>query len=406
MSFINDIKTEISQASDCYDNKIAKLVLFESSVINNHVIRQKEIFLESYRNDDFGNCEYLFESENESLVEKTRRTINKMFEVLKDFIDKCKNKIVETFTKIKETGLIKKLDDAQKQEPEISKIQVEYEDVTAAEKEIEKEYEEAKQRTVDIANGKIDENTINAIEEQEQRVQSKFGKKAKIVVITTVTIASLIAVAKMFISHSGNDNILKDVQKTKELVNSKKFEKFFLNLSPEKRAKFNMKTDAYDIKRINRMANGKTINFLGEANYTKILMKQITIQNNLAKLSEKLQIEKLTNITSGLKSGASKVGDFFKSAGNAVKSAAGGAKKVVKGTKAVNRTGKKIQNGVNAVKSKASRIFGTVGESTDIDNCYSDLYSDIFGEKYDSSSEINDIDTMYSEFCNDILYNF
>ena len=147
-------------------------------------------------------------------------------------------------------------------------------------------------------------------------------------------------------------------------------------------------------------------NFLGEANYTKILMKQITIQNNLAKLSEKLQIEKLTNITSGLKSGASKVGDFFKSAGNAVKSAAGGAKKVVKGTKAVNRTGKKIQNGVNAVKSKASKIFGTVGESTDIDNCYSDLYSDIFGEKYDSSSEINDIDTMYSEFCNDILYNF
>ena len=87
MSFIDNIKNDIEEASARYDLMNDKIMLFESVAYNNYIINQKEAYLDAYKYG--GDVEdYMTESEGGSFADKIKSTIRKIADALREFLQK------------------------------------------------------------------------------------------------------------------------------------------------------------------------------------------------------------------------------------------------------------------------------------------------------------------------------
>lgn len=382
MSFLNDIKTEISAASEKFDIRIDKLMLFESTAYNNYNIREKEIFLEAYKNDDFDNCEYLIESEGESFKEKTKQTIDKIIETVKEFVKKCKDKIMEILAKLRDTGLVKKLEEMIKDNPALGKLKVNYDDVSDAEDEIDKEYEKSKKRVIKLSSGKSSDDDDDDMDNQENKIDSKFGKGVKIGAIV-ISVAALIALSYQ-VFKSTNTSVDADIEKTGKLVKSLNpdvNDHRTMALDNETKKKLQGKIAGFALDAKSNAEVGKRVRLMTVEQHANITINRAVraakIQAKLGQMKEHVHVEKVVSMGEALKSALSTVADKAKDIGNTV---------------------------ANTAKNMPhfSRESADV-DSFDSDSYFSELCNDIFGESVEESPQTN-IDTLYSELCDDIFF--
>lgn len=382
MSFLNDIKTEISAASEKFDIRIDKLMLFESTAYNNYNIKEKEIFLEAYKNDDFDNCEYLIESEGESFKEKTKQTIDKIIETVKEFVKKCKDKIMEILAKLRDTGLVKKLEEMIKDNPALGKLKVNYDDVSDAEDEIDKEYEKSKKRVIKLSSGKSSDDDDDDMDNQENKIDSKFGKGVKIGAIV-ISVAALIALSYQ-VFKSTSTSVDADIEKTGKLVKSLNpdvIDHRTMDLDNETKKKLQDKIAGFALNAKSNADVGKRVRLMTVEQHANITINRAVraakIQAKLGQMKEHVHVEKVVSMGEALKNALSTVADKAKDIGSAV---AGAATKI----------------------THFSHESADV-DSFDSDSYFSELCNDIFGESVEESPQTN-IDTLYSELCDDIFF--
>lgn len=196
MSFIDNIKSEIDDASARYDLMNDKIMLFESVAYNDFIIRQKEIELDSYKYDYFGEAKNdEIEEVSASFKEKIQTAFTKIIENLKEFLEKIKEKIISLFEKIRESSLVTKIEELIKKNPKVANIKVEVKDNSKKTKLLEKEFDGAKKLFSRIKSGRVSEDDKDEIEERNNRV-AKIAAVAGATIV--ITVGAVLASMKLF----------------------------------------------------------------------------------------------------------------------------------------------------------------------------------------------------------------
>ena len=388
MSFIDNIKNDIEEASARYDLMNDKIMLFESVAYNNYIIKQKEAYLDAYRYG--GDVEdYMTESEGGSFADKIKSTIRKIADALREFLQKCKEKIIEMMQKIRESSLVEKLENLFKANPNTSKIKVEIDDNSKKINLLEKARDSLQKQKAKIKSGKISEKDGDEIEDRNNKIAVVVAASAATVAVTLGTILILLK------------------KRTKEANNS---------LSPEEKAynewlkivdELTTKGKNYDMDKDN-WGKPSVINMPGKTedltNYYKPSTSALAVRKTWAD-------SETSNVTV----------NYNPEIGHILTSGAAQESKIKQAIAKLHLS--EISNLINAAKIGISTIGNNATEATsklkgktkvptpsvesayedsfDADDYFSELCNDIFGD--DTSTE-DDFDTMYSELCNDIFF--
>ena len=346
MSFLENIKNEIDQAHDHYSLMSDKIMLFESVIYNDYIIKQKESYLDSYMYDE---NYYLTESnDNKSFVEKTKMAINKIIEKLKDFLNTCKEKMIEIFTKIKESNLIKKFESLIKVNPKVGNIKVDVEDNSSKRNFIQKTFDEAQKHLAKIKSGKISDDDVEEIEKRKNKVVVKVAAGAAVV---SMSVAAIMIALKQIKSKAEDSTTVKllppgDIGK----IHGRQ------NTATPPDVIYASDRNVQDAAIYNSIVNG----YNETAYYQSELCKSF--------------LEQLSNYTEALHRAASDAKELAL-------------------TTSSKTSGKKQ---LPVIELSSTREYGF-----DTDDYFSELCNDIFG---DDSSTDDDFNTMYEELCNDIFF--
>ena len=366
MSFIDNIKSEIDEASARYDLMNDKIMLFESVAYNNAIIKQKEAYLDAYKYG--GDIEdYMTESESDSFGSKAKSTIDKVIETLKEFFQKIKEKVTEIFEKIRDTGLVKKLEDMIKANPEAANVKVEYKDNSKLLGFLHKESDNSKKRMSRAISGKVSEKDADEAAESKNRV-AKYIAIGTGVVLTTVSIGFLIAHLKSDGTDQDINHDVKLFEKLKQKINDLSYQHEHKKLA-NKALKLNTSSKDEESQYADLYMNGLSNTDL------KTLIDIGQTEADLEKEISKTKVTRLTNIIESLRVASSTISNKFKR----------------------NTEQNKGKDQVPAPKVESA----SYEDSFDADDYFSELCNDIFGE--DTSTK-DDFDKMYSELCNDIFF--
>ena len=371
MSFIDNIKSEIDEASARYDLMNDKIMLFESVAYNNAIIKQKEAYLDAYRYG--GDVEdYFTESESESFGDKTKAVIQKIVEALKEFLQKCKEKIMEIMQKVRESNLVKKLEELFKINPKAASIKVEIEDDTKKINLLNKLLDEHNKHKAKIKSGKIDKSDIDEIDKRNNKMAIIVSSAAAVITISLG--AALVLLKKNSEEANKSTTSVIDQDQYIKMVNT-------VNEEYLKNVGFSTNYDSLingDQKKIpvdiHIKSHGESRTIHDEMEMNHVITGLAEEESKLKKFIAKFHINKLTNLVGGIRTGMS-----------TISSAVGETVNKVKG-----------KNAVPAPKVESA----SYEDSFDADNYFTELCNDIFGE--DDSSD--DFDKMYSELCNDIFF--
>lgn len=385
MSFIDNIKNDIEEASARYDLMNDKIMLFESVAYNDYIIKQKEAYLDAYKYG--GDVEdYMTESEGDSFGSKVKATINKIIENLKEFLQKCKEKIIELFEKIRESSLVKKLEELFKINPKASNIKVEIEDDSKNRNLLQKLSDSVKKQIARIKSGRISENDKDELDDRDNKIGIIVAASTATAV---VTLGAILLMLKKSSKESQNsftfdpkefkwaDESIDDAEKRyrkyqtyASIENDLDEERRFQNYEPNPwsvTGKKGSTTPLHDSSvRIDK--KGSHIDEHG------IITHTLRQQTRLEELQAKMQVTHVSSLIEGAKAGISKIGNN-------------------------NSKAAKSAQGKNEVPTPS--VESAYEDSFDADNYFSELCNDIFGE---DSSANDDFDTMYSELCNDIFF--
>ena len=375
MSFIDNIKNDIEEASARYDIMTDKIMLFESVAYNDYIIKQKEAYLDAYRYG--GDVEdYMTESESGSFGSKVKSTIDKMIETLKEFFEKIKEKVTEIFEKIRDTGLVKKLEEIIKANPEAANVKVEYKDNSKLLGFLHKESDNSKKRMSRAISGKVSEKDADEATESKNRV-AKYIAIGTGVVAVTVTLGFLLAHLKSDGTDQDTNHDVKLFEKLRQKIDDLSYQREHKKLA-NNALKLNFPKNKYSKDERNEYAD-LYMNDLSNSEL-KALIDIGQTEADLEKEISKTKVTRLTNIIESLRVGSSTISNKFK-----------------KNTEQGNG-----ENQVPPPKVDGETITSSAHEdSFDADDYFSELCNDIFGD--DSSTE-DDFDTMYSELCNDIFF--
>lgn len=426
MKLIDIIHDEINEASEKYDLVNDKIMLFESTAYNNYIIKEKEAYLEAYRYGDNYDDEYVIESESKSFAEKTKNAIHKIIENLKEFLNTCKEKIIELFEKVRETSLVKKIQELIKINPNAANIKVDVEDNSKKMSILEKMSDSAKKQLARIRSGKYSEHDEDELDERDNKLSAlEIGGIA----FVTVTLGALL----VMLNKSKTDT-------TKRTTFDQNAYTINLNKALGNTGIGGPLDASYDS--LNGM-DDKAFKRKHDPNAHQLLTKSLS---QAAKIDQKIAKEEVTRVSSiinGMKAGIGTVGN------TAVKSAHSASGKHVVPTPSVDdvfdKSGADLmksyppQKTPESMRRKAAAIktnkefkraganlidqYGATESAEEYDEYYDDNYydenydnsdnsfnadeyfselcNDIFGD--DTSTE-DDFDTMYSELCNDIFF--
>ena len=309
MSFIDNIKNDIEEASARYDIMTDKIMLFESVAYNDYIIKQKEAYLDAYRYG--GDVEdYMTESEGGSFADKAKATIDKIIEALKEFFEKIKEKVTEIFQKVRESSLIQKVEQLLKINPQAANMKVEYEDNSKLLGFLHKESDDSKKRVARAASGKVSKKDADDAEESKNRV-AKYIAIGTGVVAVTVTLGFLLAHFKkdgkdidVNADTKGLENIKKAIAKKRDEIANKKLDKKITK-------KFNKLNSLYGFDKEKELIDHNTVTEVeeGEIDY---LIKLGQTQADLDKAFAKTKVTRLTNIINSMKVALSKIGNSGK----------------------------------------------------------------------------------------------
>ena len=383
MSFIDNIKNDIEEASARYDLMNDKIMLFESVAYNDYIIKQKEAYLDAYRYG--GDVEdYMTESEGASFGSKVKATINKIIENLKEFLQKCKEKIIELFEKIRESSLVKKLEELFKINPKASNIKVEIEDDSKNRNLLQKLSDSVKKQIARIKSGRISENDKDELDDRDNKIGIIVAAS---IATAVVTLGAILLMLKKSSKESQNSFTFdpKEFKWADESINDSETRHMkFLNTA-------SFENDLEKAKGGIKPYNHYTTSYKGDASplhdssmridkkgsyvdKNDIIVHTLRQQTTLEKLQAKMQVTHLSSLIEGAKDGISKIGNNAGKAGESIQ-------------------------GKNEVPS--IHVSSAHEDSFDADDYFSELCNDIFGD--DTSTE-DDFDTMYSELCNDIFF--
>lgn len=381
MSFIDNIKNDIEEASARYELMNDKIMLFESVAYNNYIIKQKEAYLDAYKYG--GDVEdYMTESEGGSFADKAKATIDKIIEALKEFFEKIKEKVTEIFQKVRESSLIQKVEQLLKINPQAANMKVEYEDNSKLLGFLHKESDDSKKRVARATSGKISKKDADDAEESKNRV-AKYIAIGTGVVAVTVTLGFLLAHFKkdgkdidVNADTRGLENIKKAIEKKRDEIANKKLDKKITK-------KMNQMNAIYGLDKEKKLIDHNTVSE-DEEEEIDFLIKLGQTQSDLDKAFAKVKVTRLTNIINSIKAAFSKIGNL--------------------GKKNAYDVYHSKDSDFNEVPIPTVDGEKPTGESSyytfDTDDYFSELCNDIFGK--DDSSD--DFDTMYSELCNDIFF--
>ena len=375
MSFIDNIKNDIEEASARYDLMTDKIMLFESVAYNDYIIKQKEAYLDAYRYG--GDVEdYMTESESGSFGSKVKSTIDKMIETLKEFFEKIKEKVTEIFEKIRDTGLVKKLEEIIKANPEAANVKVEYKDNSKLLGFLHKESDNSKKRMSRAISGKVSEKDADEATESKNRV-AKYIAIGTGVVAVTVTLGFLLAHLKSDGTDQDTNHDVKLFEKLKQKIDDLSYQREHKKLA-NNALKLNFPKNKYSKDERNEYAD-LYMNDLSNSEL-KTLIDIGQTEADLEKEISKTKVTRLTNIIESLRVGSSTISNKFKK----------------------NTEQGKGKDQVSPPKVDDETITSSAHEdSFDADDYFSELCNDIFGD--DTSTE-DDFDTMYSELCNTIFF--
>ena len=379
MSFIDNIKSEIDEASARYDLMNDKIMLFESVAYNNAIIKQKEAYLDAYKYG--GEVEdYFTESDDDRFVDKVKATINKIIENLKEFFEKCKEKVIEIFEKIRESALVTKLNNLIKQNPEVGKAKVEFEDNRGLMKFVKKEADDSKKQLARIKSGRITEKDKDEIENRDNRVALKIAAGATLVTITVAALLLLLPEFKTVGQHEFTvDQTYGGIDKAIKEINVDHYSKAVSIKTGDDGWRHPVYDDnvaklkAGDLLQGGKLAVKKVEK--GQTENSNILVLGYSHAAKMDHIKAKLHINQLQSIITSLRS-----------IPGTIQSSAGGIANKVKG-----------KDQVPAPKVESA----SYEDSFDTDDYFSELCNDIFGE--DTSTK-DDFDKMCSELCNDIFF--
>ena len=382
MSFIDNIKNDIEEASARYDLMTDKIMLFESVAYNNYIIKQKEAYLDAYKyGGDY--TDYITESENgSSFAERTKATIDKIIESIKEFFEKIKEKITEIFEKLRSTKLIQNVENLIKSNPKAASVKVDFEDNDKHINFLQDKLEKCKQRLSRMISnkGSASEKDKNENENDDNAVTKYIAIGTGIVIVTVAAgvIINNIRSKGKDVDTTADTKLFESARKLVDDIgkrmNTKKNEKLVKKIGREGLIdKLRGNDDTRDL-----YLTDKTTEELADMyrNITKEIGLCAKIQQALAKA----KVTRLSNLVSSLTSIGSEISNSVSNVNNKLRG----------------------NNKVSQPKVDGETITASAHEdSFDADDYFSELCNDIFGE--DTSTE-DDFDTMYSELCNDIFF--
>ena len=360
MGFIDNIKNDIEEASARYDIMTDKIMLFESVAYNDYIIKQKEAYLDAYKYG--GDVEdYFTESEGGSFADKAKATINKIIENLREFLKKCKEKVIDIFEKIRETSFIQKIENLIKVNPKVADIKVDIDDNSKKISLLEKELDSLNKQKARIKSGKISEKDTDEIEDRNNKVAVIIASAAAVV---TITVGA----------------ILLNIKKTKDL--NKRIESG--NITDDEYKKI--------INEIYKKATKNSSEMSLDPETGHVVTSLCNTESRIKQAIVRLHVDSLSHLVDSARRTLSNIQNDFQMASI--------SKKATK-VELANKNYKKIINQNANDLGLGLDYSSTREELFDADEYFSELCNDIFGE--DSSSS-DDFDTMYSELCNDIFF--
>ena len=374
MSFIDNIKNDIEEASARYDLMNDKIMLFESVAYNDYIIKQKEAYLDAYKYG--GDVEdYFTESESESFADKTKAVIQKIVEALKEFLQKCKEKIMEIMQKVRESNLVKKLEELFKINPKAASIKVEIEDDTKKINLLNKLLDEHNKHKAKIKSGKIDKSDIDEIDKRNNKMAIIVSSAAAVITISLG--AALLLLKKN--SEEANRSTTNEIDQKQYIAMANAINEEYL-----KKVNFSTNYDnllngnGYQKKvpvEIHIKSHGESRTIHDEIEMGHVITGLAEEESKLKQFIAKFHINKLTNLVGGIRTCMSTI------------------------SSAVAETANKVKGNDQVPAPKVESA--SYEDSFDADDYFSELCNDIFGE--DTSTK-DDFDKMYSELCNDIFF--
>jgi len=372
MSFIDNIKNDIEEASARYELMNDKIMLFESVAYNNYIIKQKEAYLDAYKyGGDMEN--YFTESDGDGFGTRIKSTIKKIGDSLKEFLQKCKEKIIELMQKIRESSLVQKLESLFKANPSASNIKVEITDESKKINLLEKARDSLKKQKARMKSGKISQNDSEEIEERNNKIAVICAASGALIAVTLGAVLMMIKKGPKE-SQSALKFDADEYKAWEKMVDSA--DKAWIQEKeiklPKDVAKRDWNTSAGNLPNMHKKLDSITLDYTPEMGH--IITSAASQESKLQQFIAKLHVNKFSELLNAARTGLSSIG---------------------------NDAGKSAESvqGKNEVTTPS--VESAYEDSFDADDYFSELCNDIFGD--DTSTE-DDFDTMYSELCNDIFF--
>lgn len=212
MSILRDVQVDINKANINSDITFDKIMLFESAAYNDYNIKTKEAALDTYKIN--GTTEYyesLVSEAASEYIEKAKAAINKIIEAVKEFLEDCRDKIMELVHKVQSSELIEKIENAIKRDPKIANTKVKYEDSSEKKKILRESLAEAKKKHAKLKAGKFSGNDSDEIEERDNKMALKI---AAIAGTTVITLGAALLLYKKYIKNKITDDDTSDMKIT------------------------------------------------------------------------------------------------------------------------------------------------------------------------------------------------
>lgn len=402
MNFFETYMNDLDKATAEYEIMNDKIMLFESTAYSDLIIKQKQSQLE------YTAYGYVTESDDDKakFSDKVKAAITKIVENVKEFLEKCRDKIVELFEKMRESNLIKKVNELLKRDPSAGKIKVEVEDNTEKRRFLRKSKSDAEKDLARIKSGKIKEDDLDNIEDRKNKTAIKLAATAAVV---TMTVAGILLAINQF-KNDSEDTTSKKAMKCLPAPSS-------LPNLPSPQDEHVMISATGEVA--DYITADARLSLQDGSNYVRALKTGLAGYLPTGDQNTKVNAGKAFNSKRD-----DRMDDLLRQEMNRRKPVNTG-KALKGGYKEISATAGPIQMGPGNPLPATNTIHALSesydSENFDPDDYFTELCNDVFGTDepdYDSSDDYftelcndvfgtddgNDFDKMYSELCDDIFF--
>lgn len=195
MTFLEFVQAE-ETAESRFDTIMSKCNAFLEASYNRYNINLKEARLKVLtENGNYDDLVYLENEASEGLLARTKKTVEKIIENLKEFFKNIIDAITGFFDDIKVKNTLKKAEKLSKDNPEIRKMTVEVPDIEAIDKVDSEHCDKTKRRLVRAKTSSISGKDIDDMTADEADYNKKISKAKKATIVISISaVVSLIGV--------------------------------------------------------------------------------------------------------------------------------------------------------------------------------------------------------------------